>query len=116
MEMEEMENSAYRQLYGKVIQPKVRKVLACTVLLREELHAHPTAEILNERVRIATGVSRYTARNYIQRAVDCGLISEEKNGSRKFYFVTLDQLDKASKLFGLSDTGSDAIECPKFFH
>ena len=61
-------------------------------------------------LRTVTGVSRYTARKYIKRAVDCRLILEKPDGSRKRYSVSLDQLDKASKLL---DVVEGAVGRPK---
>jgi hypothetical protein len=42
LDLEELENFAYRQLYdGKFIEPQIRKVLACTIVLQEEIKALP---------------------------------------------------------------------------
>jgi hypothetical protein len=102
--VEALQDHAYEELYGCNVPLNVRRVLRCVIRLQEECKSHPTAEKLNERVRIANRVSsRSTARTDIRRAVDCSLISEEEDGRETFYFLSADQLDKASKLRHLLD-------------
>jgi hypothetical protein len=93
-----MEDLAYKQVYGGDIPRSVRQVLECTLVLQAENNAHPTAEQLNKRVQKANGVCRPVARNLIKLAVKYGLISEEEDGPKTFYFLTSDQIAKASKL------------------
>jgi histone H3/H4 len=87
-----MEDNAYEYVYGVRVARDVRRPLMRLSGAEAEHNKHPTAEMLNELVRDANNCSKPTARKTIKRAVDCGLITEERDGANVFYFLTAEEI------------------------
>ncbi len=63
---------------------------------------HPNATDLNDRVRLANEVSEPTARDQIKRAVDLGIISEEREGVYVKYFFSVEQAQRIRQVLNFT--------------
>src|ERR1700693_4322861 len=82
-----MRDRIYKHVYGKKIVRDDRRPLMWAVAFQAKYRSHPQAEKLNALVMKANDRTRPVARDTIRRAVDLGLISEEREGRNTYYFL-----------------------------
>jgi len=93
-----MEDCAYKSVYGAKVLRDIRTVPMWISAHHAKYRAHPKAEQLYELVGYANDTARPTTRECVKRAVDLGLVSLEKKGRFTYYYLTPDQMKKATAI------------------
>jgi len=105
-----MEDQLFSYVYGCEVHRDIRRPLMWTAAHHAKYGQHAPAEKLNGLVRTANRCSRPVARKHIKRAVDIGLLSEEREGKNVFYYLDPAQVKNVRRVTTLMPVIDRVVE------